>query len=174
MNVFIFGTSLFGIALCMHIIVWKIRIPKNQMKALLLIFLLVFISGMLSISLVLCNKSLFCQEAIKSFSEFIRVTIFFTALTISYFLVYNSFIGESPSLYLVWNIANSGKIGLNKKDLYKLIEDDTFIKPRFEYLIEEKMVNKVGDKYILSPKGNTFISIIIIIQKLMNLSKFNG
>ena len=92
----------------------------------------------------------------------------------SYFLVYASFIGESPSLFIVWNIANSGKIGLNKNDLYKLIEDDIFIKPRFEYLIEEKMVNKIGDKYLLSPKGNTFINIFIIIQKLMKLSKSNG
>ena len=174
MNIFLCGTLLFGIAFFLHIIVWKIQIPKKQMKALILIFFSVFISGMLSISFVQCNKSLFCQEAIIYFSEIIRVTIFFTALTFSYFLVYASFIGESPSLFLVWNIANSGKIGLNKNDLYKLIEDDIFIKPRFEYLIEENMVNKIGGKYLLSPKGNTFISIIIIVRKIMKLSKNNG
>ena len=174
MNIFICGTLLFGIAFFLHVIIWKIRIPKNQMKALLLIFFLVFISGMLSISFVQYNKLLFFQGEIMYFSEIIHVTIFFTALTFSYFLVYASFIGESPTLFLVWNIANAGKMGLNKNDLYKLIEDDIFIKPRFEYLIEEKMVNKVEDKYLLSPKGNTFIYIIIIIQKLMKLSKTNG
>ena len=129
---------------------------------------------MLSISFIQCNNSLFCQEDIINFFEIFHVTIFFTAITFLYFLVYASFIGESPSLFLVWNIANSGKIGLKKNDLYKLIEDDTFIKPRFEYLIEEKMVNKIGGKYLLSPKGNTFISIIIIVQKIMKLSKNNG
>ena len=69
MNIFLCGILLFGIAFFLHIIVWKIRIPKNQMKALFLIFFSVFISGMLSISLVQCNKSLFCQEAIIDFSE---------------------------------------------------------------------------------------------------------
>ena len=95
---------------------------------------------MLSISFVQCNKSIFCQEATIYLSEIIHVTIFFTAITFSYFLVYASFIGESPSLFLVWNIANSGKTGLSKNDLYKLIMESKGISSS----IKER-VNKIHE-----------------------------
>ena len=117
MNILIFGSLFFGIAFFLHIIIWRIRIPKSQVRVLLLIFFSVLIVGMLSITYIQWIKSLFHQEAIIYFSEFIHITIFFSALTFAYFLVYGSFLGESPSLFLIWNIANTGKMGLDKNDL---------------------------------------------------------
>jgi len=143
--------------------------PKKQMTLLLLIFFSVFFSGVLSISYVQWISSIFGRFAITSISEYCHLTIFFITLTFTYCLVYCSFLGESPSLFIVWNIANSGKRGLNKNELSHLITDDIFIKPRFEYLIEEKMVYKNEAKYLLTIKGRRFIRIICFVHKIMGL-----
>ena len=63
---------------------------------------------------------------------------------------------------------------MSKTELRKLINDDIFIIPRLEFLVEEKMVFKWEDKYTLAPKGLRLLNIFRFIQKLMKIPSKPG
>ena len=95
-------------------------------------------------------------------------------LTSTYCIIYLGLEDESPSLFIVLSIANAGEKGLDRDALAHLITDDIFIKPRLEYLIEEKMAYKDGGRYFLSQKGYNLLRICSCIQKLMKLPQQAG
>ena len=174
MTVLIGGLLLFGIAVLLHLLVWKIRIPKNQIKVLLFIFFVVYISGIFILWYAESTSLYFLPIAFTKLTEYLHITIFFITLVFTYCIIYGATVDISPSLFIVMNIADAGKRGSNQTDFRQLITDDLFIKPRMEYLVEQKMVNKKDDKYLLSKKGYNVLRIFFFIQKIMKLTQKSG
>ena len=166
MHSLIFSFSLFCIAFLLHLIIWRFHIPKNPIRALLLIFYFILFSGLLFLWYYQIGSSLLLKNLLF---EYLRVSLFFTALIFTYCFVYIGLIDDCPSLFTIMSIFNAGEKGLSKTELSHLINDDIFIKPRMEYMVEEKMIYKSRDRYKLEPKGYKLLSIFIFINKLMKM-----
>jgi predicted transcriptional regulator len=54
------------------------------------------------------------------------------------------------------------------------LNDDLLVKPRIEDLLRDKLVCMDGEKYLLTPKGNSFVTIITFYRKLINLPVKGG
>ena len=174
MKVVFWGSFLFFLAFTIHLIIWKIRKPKYQTKALLQIFFGVLISGILILwtnPLKIFNSILFSPENLPIY---LHICLFFTSLTLAYIITYSALEVDSPSLVIVMIIANAGKNGLYKDVLDKSLTDDLLVKPRIEDLIRDKMVFMDGDKYKLAQKGSLFVSIFIFYRKLLNITEKGG
>jgi len=81
---------------------------------------------------------------------------------------------DSPSLFIIISLSNSLKNGLSIDELNELITDDIFLLPRVNFLIDEKLISLSNGKYILNPKGKTFLKTFLIIQKIYNLQNKAG
>ena len=167
----IYGFLFFCIAFLFHLIVWRIRVPENPIRVLLVIFYSVLSSGLMFLWFYQVGSSLFGSQLAFGY---LNIVLFFTAMTFTYCLVHQFLVDDAPSLITIMSIFNAGKSGMSKTELSALITDDIFIKPRIEFLVKEQMVQKLEDNYLLAPKGYRLLSIFMVIQKIMKISQKPG
>lgn len=162
MKILFLGFFIFFVSLFLHILIWRIRIPRSQTKVLFQVFL-----GVLVVSfLILWNTG-----KITSTVECFYIALFVLSLAITYISIYSAIEADSPSLVIVTKIAKAGSKGLNKEELLLSLTDDLLVKSRLTDLIGAKMVYLDGDKYKLSLSGVLFIRIFIFYRKLLKAGK---
>jgi len=158
MNIFLFGILLFALAFLVHILVWKIHLPKgNQTVVLLSIFLGVFIIAMF----------IFPPQRL---SDYIQLFFLYLSLMLAYIVTYSAIEVDSPSLTIVLNIDKTG-CGLSLEELNKQLTDNFLVIPRIKDLLNDKMICLKDDKYRLTRKGAFLISPIIFFRRLLNAEK---
>ncbi|GJQ57648.1 MAG: hypothetical protein D8M57_00215 [Candidatus Scalindua sp. AMX11] len=174
MTILFWGLALFASAFVIHFVLWKIRLPNRQIKAILQIFFTVLVVGILLLWSV-PDTSIFCGIAPPtSFAEQIHISLFFISLTLAYMITYTALEADSPSLVIMTAINDAGPDGLDKKCFDKLMNDDILVKPRIRDLLLNKKVKMDGDRYVLTPKGVLFAQIFITYRKIMNVSHKGG
>ncbi|MEW6618872.1 MAG: hypothetical protein AB1422_05935 [bacterium] len=167
MKVLFWGSTIFCLAFFLHLIVWKIHLPKRQTKALLEIFF-----GTLIISiLTLWNSASFGIFVVESFLEYFHICLFFISFTLAYIITYSGIEADSPSLVIIRKVAEAGSEGLDQKEFDRMMRDDLLIKPRIKDLLSDKMVYMEGDKYKLRSKGALMARIFIFYRQLLNAPK---
>lgn len=170
MKVLFWSLFLLVMAFVLHLVVWKIRLPKRQIKTMLLIFFGALILG----SAYLWNDpsvALFGIDAPTRVTEFIRIALMFTAFTLAYMITYTGLEADSPSLVMVLNIAQAGPEGLSKDVFFQQMTDDILIKPRVRDLLTDKMAYLDGDTYRLTPKGVLLANIFVVYRSILGAGK---
>ena len=163
------GLLLFAIAFLLHLIIWKIRIPDNPARTIVIIFVLILAAGVLVFRYAVLDNSMAGSLALLDFGECLHVGLIFISFLSTYYFVYGALVDESPSMFTILNVTKAGEKGLSEKDLTELITDDLFIKPRMDYLVGERMVCIQEKKYRLGSKGKNFIGMIKFFKNLMKL-----
>ena len=171
MLVLLYSLLLFSMAFILHIVLWKIRLPKRQTKVLLQVFFGTLSAGILS----LISISFFVSEVDsivpQKIPEYLHICLLFISLTLSYMITYSALEADSPTLVMVMTIKKAGQEGLDKKEFDSMLNDDLLIKPRIRDLITDKMAYLDGEKYKLTTKGVLFAQIFIWYRKLLNAPK---
>lgn len=160
MKILVWTSTAFLTAFLVHIIIWKIQVPKKQTISLIKIFfstLTIFF-----IILYYLRSDIF---------EYINVFIFFISLTFAYLFTYTALEADSPSLLMIMEIANAGFSGLSKEKLEKSMNDNLLVKPRIQDLARDNFVIIKNGKYKLTKSGRVFVSIFIAYRKLLNAPK---
>lgn len=171
MLVLIYSLLLFSLAFIIHVVFWKIYLPKRQTKVLLQIFFGILSAGILS----LISISFFVSEVDnivpQKIPEYLHICLIFISLTLSYMITYSALEADSPTLVMVMTIEKSGDRGLDKEEFDRILNDDLLIKPRIRDLITDKMAYLDGEKYKLTSKGILFALIFIFYRRLLNAPK---
>src|SRR5579862_3987265 len=99
-----FAVGLFLVAFLVHWLIWRIRIPHRQTAALLAIFF-----GFLPIGLA-AMQALFRAMDWPDFNgwELLHISIFHTALSLAYIVVYSALEERSPSMTVLLHLAAAG------------------------------------------------------------------
>jgi len=170
MKVLFWGLCLLVLAFLLHLVVWKVRLPKRQTKIMLIIFFVTLVTG----SAFLWTHpaySLFGIEAPGVWTEFLRIALLFTAFTLAYMITYSALEADSPSLVMVLSIARAGPEGLSKDVFFQQMTDDILIKPRVRDLLTDKMAYLDGDTYRLTPKGTLLAKIFVVYRSILGAGK---
>jgi uncharacterized protein YacL len=171
MKMLFWGSIIFCLALCVHLIVWKVRIPKSQTKTLLQIFM-----G----TLFICLIAIWCISRfamagrpwiLHEFSDHLNVILFFVSLTLAYVATYSAIEVDSPSLLIIKSIAESGNSGLDRGKLYQVLNDELLVKSRIRDLVNDGFICLRADKYKLTSRGFLLARIFIFYRKLLNIGK---
>jgi len=161
MNILISGVSLFAIALLLHLAVWRIRYPRNPIKALVLLFGAVVLSGIIFLSL----------RASYSTAQCLHTILLFFSLFTGYLLTYSAIQADSPSLVIMLSISEVGKNGLPAEFIKRSLRDDLLIEPRLKDLVEARLVDLEGQVYKINRKGRLFALPFIIYRNFLGLGK---
>lgn len=161
MNILYYETIIFIFAFFIHCLVWRIRPPrKNHSVFLLNIFFGIFIA------------SIFCKVVLlPKTADYWRLFLLHSSLTLAYIVSYSAIEVDSPSLFILLNIAKGSSCGLSKESLYGIMSNEMLVVPRITDLVNDKMVFIDKDKYRLSPKGVFIISIFILFRELLKVPK---
>ncbi|MDP8261796.1 MAG: hypothetical protein P9M13_00655 [Candidatus Ancaeobacter aquaticus] len=173
MKVLLLGSALLFVAFFLHVLLWNIRIPKHQVRSLLVLFFFTLIFGLFAIFLI-SSMQIPDIFIITRMSVYLHVCFFYVSVVLVYIVTYPAIEVDSPSLVIIMSVAHARADGLAKDKLYTLLTNDVLVKPRVDDLIFEDMLTLDGDRLRITKKGSMFIRIFVMYRKIMNLNQSNG
>lgn len=161
MGILLYGLLAFILAFLIHVLIWKIRVPKaNQTVVLLEIF-----SGVLTAAILVFHMVL---------PDLLEFVFLYGSLTLAYITSYSAIEVDSPSLTMVLNIANEMPGGMPQEKFTALMTNELLVVPRLNDLVGDKMVRLEKGKYQITAKGRFLIEGILFFRKLLKTSEKGG
>ena len=153
MKIFLWGTALLLISFVLHLLIWKVRLPRKHTRGLVLIFYGTF--SVWFCFVIIYTIFGFKWEVDIAFrpEEYVHIFLYYCAVTFVYIGGYTLLEVDSPSLLIIDKIHASGDEGLSKERLYALLNDDVLVVPRINDLTRDEMATlengtyKIMDKY---------------------------
>ena len=155
MAVFLTTSILFLAALGLHLIVWKIRLPKFQTRTLLLLFALALAVWLLTLTV----QSM-------PWPEVAHVCLFYTSLSLCYVITYSAFEADSPTLSLIRHAHDAAGQGMSSEEVHLFLEKRPFVKARLAALTHDGLVREESGRYFAIGRGSIFFRVILVFRKL--------
>lgn len=171
MAILIYSLFLFCFALFLHLIIWKVCIPKRQAKTLFQILIGILIIGLVVLEKLSPFFLIFGLTPPSRVIEYLHISLFYSSLAIAYLITYSAIEVDSPSLIMMMAIAKTGSNGLDRNKFEQTMTDDLLIMPRIRDLVIDKMIYLEGDRYRLSTKGLIVARIFVYYRKILIAGK---
>jgi hypothetical protein len=137
------------LALFVHLGWWRLRVPKSQTPALLLIFL-----GALPLAAIL-RALVPATEGVMpaSLEEWLYVTVVYVPVSLAYIATYSAVEEDSPSLRIVRYVADAGSAGRSRDDLSNILNDQVLLGSRLQAMVRDGLVLERDGFYALTDRG---------------------
>jgi hypothetical protein len=171
MPVLVWGSAIFVLTFLTHVLIWRIRLPKHQTKALLRLFfggLAVCLCAIGAVSHWRCGAVPFAPAGA---AQYAHVAMFVISLTLAYVITYSALEVDSPSLVMVMAVWRAGPDGLDEREFARRTSDDVLVRPRIRDLLRDGMVVREAGKCRLTPKGRRFVNVFIIFRAILGAPK---
>ena len=155
MTIFLTTSALFLGAVMLHLLIWKIRLPKYHTRTLLILFALVL--GAWLAALPLHHTDL---------PKLIHVCLFYTSLSLCYVITYSTIESDSPTLSLIRHLAHSGTRGVSLEEVREFLEARPFVRARLAALLHDGLVREQNGRYVLARRGSLFFRLILAFRRL--------
>ena len=164
------GTLSFLICLTAHILRWRFRRPRNDILALIVIFML--IPG--SAAIFYCFWMIYAKAAgwamISNLSAFL---IFHLALSSAYIQSYPPAQAISPSLEMMILVHRAMPGGLTQAEISGCFNNDMLVHTRFIDLVNTGLIAENNGVFTLTASGKRLIGFFVIYRKTLGL-EFKG
>jgi hypothetical protein len=155
MAIFLTTLALFLTALGLHLLMWKVRLPKYHTRTLLILFALV-------IGAWLAMWPLLSMEL----SQMLHVCLFYAALSLYYVITYSAIEGDSPTLSLILHLDASGARGISSEEVHEFLEGRPFIKARIAALMHDGLLREENGRYFVAGRGSLFFRLVLAFRRL--------
>jgi len=155
MRVFLVSTALLALAWVIHLVIWRVRLPRRHIATLLVVFAAVF-AGWLVAGL---STAISCVEHFQ-------IAMLYGSAALSYVITYSAIEGDSPTLSLMQALAKMGDEGLSDSSLDAFVAQRPFVKARIAALIQSGLVREENGSYVLDGKPSLFFRLILGFRKL--------
>jgi hypothetical protein len=155
MPVFLNTLALFAGSMATHFMIWKVRLPKRQIRALLINFAAVF-SLWLALSLVHHAALL----------ALLQVALYYWSISLCYTITYSAVEGESPTLGLMRYVAGGGSEGRSAGEIARFLDERRFLGSRLAALVESGLVREQDGRYVIAGKQPVAFRLILGFRNL--------
>ncbi|MBU0548645.1 MAG: hypothetical protein KKH57_07850 [Candidatus Omnitrophica bacterium] len=170
MSILVYGILLFIIAILMHLVIWRLCLPKKQVHALLMIFSFAAVLGLFAVlkypGIIKWNI-----YPIANIFEIFQLLILYIMLCISYILSYPAIEADSPTLIIINAVFEAGAAGLEQAHLERIADNKLLILPRIRDMVFDRMVYIKDDRYKLLPKGLIMAKLFLFYRNLIKGEK---
>jgi len=163
--------ALYSLAFIIHLLIWKVRVPKNQTKILLEVFMLTLVVGYAIFLSFPPYFLLFSLTVPNSVKEYLHISIFYLSLMLAYIVFYSAIEADSPSLGIIRKIYGAGVNGAKKEDLYQTFVGMPFLESRIRNLIEDRLISIRDERFSLTKRGRVLLYVISFYRYLFDLQK---
>ena len=164
MSTAILASGVFAAAFFIHLIWWRIALPRRQTAALLAVFFGVLVAW-LAVSHFLPGRWWTAADRWQA----IHVAVFHTACSLAYIVAYSALEHRSPSMTLLVAVADSGTAGCSHEELRGLLAGASPVEVRLDAMLHEGMVVRDGDGYRLAPKGRAWATMLTNWRRLLGM-----
>ena len=141
--------GLFLAALLLHLIIWRIRIPRRQSAALLVILLAALPLGLATDAWIPFWK----PSGPLGFWQYVHIAVFYCTMSLGYVVAYSALEERSPSMTLLTFVADAGPRGRTRPELEQTLARANPVENRLEAMIRDHMVVRTHNGYQLTRKG---------------------
>ena len=159
LNVCLAGLVLFSVCVLTHIFYWQHHTPRNQMLALLLIFIAIPI-----LTAPLMSAAGFPRMIL------LAVYVMHFCLTGVYLVTYPAVQAYSPSLQIILLLSKAGSIGLTHEEIISSFESSKIVSNKFHDLVHTGFLAGKGDKYQLTFIARNVLMIYSAFRSILGLS----
>lgn len=156
--------------LILHVMIWRIRRPKNDMGTLFLIFWV--IPTLLFALYVLLSLTAMPQWALP-LGESAAMFMLYFALASAYMQNYPPAQVPAPTLKIILLFESAKSRGLSLEELGRLVNDRELVTTALDDLVNANMIVDRDGKYVLGASANLLIRSLKIYRKLLGLT-FKG
>jgi hypothetical protein len=163
MNVFLALGSLVGALFVVHVVWWRIRLPRRQRAVLLM---LLVVGGVL---LAPGTAWLVHTAGLASLSwiQWTNVALGVLAFTLAYVVTYSALEADSPTLSLLRYISECGRCGVGNEELAAFMEKRPFVAARLSALIEEDMLIEEAGRYRLADHPYVLFRLVLFYREVI-------
>lgn len=153
----IFKTTciLFVLPMLVQLIIWRVRLPKNQLRSLMVLF---------STSLIIWIIWAFLFSIPAPIA--LHVVLFYLSLSLCYIAFYAAIEVDSPTLTLVHFIAKSGPEGVSYESAANFLGQRPFFRTRFTGLIASGLIQEKNGRFFVVGKGSFPFRLILAFRKV--------
>ena len=162
MSALLSAFALFGFAWLLHLVWWRISLPRHQMGALLAVFAL---TPLLAVALWLVVG----RPAFVMLQDLPGIAMFYAGGLGCYLITYTGIEETSPSLAAMQALQDAGAAGCSPDELSSVITDSNFVMPRLEALRRDGMLVAVHGGFVLTPRGKQAAQISLLLSRIFNI-----
>jgi hypothetical protein len=167
METLLIAVGLFLSALAAHVIIWRVRIPRNQTRCLLLIFALT--------PLFLCAAAAATRSSIPMRPFFPGdvpgIALFYLGAVGCYLITYAGVEETSPSLKLIRALEAAAEDGCTRGDLAKLITEEHFVEPRLRALKRQGIIAETAEGNTLTGRGTLIARSAALLSAIFRIDE---
>jgi len=153
------GVALLAAALSIHVVLWRVRLPKSQLKTLLLIFLGVWL---LAVSLWGLG-----HLWSVSFLGLLYFSLFYWSAALCYVITYSAMEGDSPTLSLTRHLHRKGIEGISHEEVEEFFRQRPFVGARVKALVTDNIFIEESGGYRLASGKYLFFRLILGYRRVV-------
>jgi hypothetical protein len=162
MSALLSSLALVAFAWVLHVLWWRISLPRHQMGALLGVFALApVLAGVLW--LVIGRPAFVLPQDLPG------VAMFYAGALGCYLIAYTGVEETSPSLAAMQALQDAGPAGCSPEELSSVITDSNFVKPRIDALKRDGMLAAAEGGFVLTPRGRKAARLSLLLSRLFNI-----
>lgn len=154
-----YGIGIFACALILHVILWRIRRPRQQIRCLFILLMMLPAAG---IALLALRGGL-------SGTEWPLVWLLQVSLASAYIMTYPATDVISPTLKIIFLIGRAMPAGLTKEEVFAHFSGDELFEKLLEDLRREALIHRQQDALRLTPRGRILAGGFMFLRRLLGL-----
>lgn len=155
MTIFLTTSALFLGAVILHLLIWKIRMPKYHTRTLLILFAFVIAAWLAAFPLHRMDLP-----------GLMHVCLFYTSLSLCYVITYSTIEADSPTLSLIRHLAHSRARGVSLEEVQDFLKARPFVRARLSALLHDGLVREENGRYLHARRGSLFFQLILGFRRL--------
>jgi hypothetical protein len=163
MRLFLAGLALLLLAFFVHIVAWRVHLPRRSIRALLGIFAATPLVAIPIYSFIAP------VAAFADASDAVRILLFYVSCALVYVVLYSAIESRSPSLAIVSYVASCGSAGCAGADLAGRITDDEGISARVAAMKAARMIVVSDGQCTLTPAGRRWAGLFEFASAIFRL-----
>lgn len=163
MRLFLTGLLLLLLAFFVHIVAWRVRLPRRSIRALLCIF------ATTPLVVVPIYFAIEPSPAITDASDAVRILLFYVSCSLVYIVLYSAIESKSPSLAIVSYAASCGSAGCAEADFADHIVDDERISTRIVAMTAAQMIVVDAGQCTLTAPGRRWAELFDFASTVFRL-----
>jgi hypothetical protein len=170
-NILVVALILGFFGFIVQVIFWRIKRPKRHVRAILVIFCVVFLAGIVGNELVSVYMGQSNGGMQLSKEKFLMLVIVYVSGMLAYGITYTAIEADSPTMQILDEVAKAGDSGMHLGDLEARMTDEMLLYPRLADLVRDKMAVYDAGYYKITRKGHTLETIFRIQRNVFRLPK---
>ncbi len=146
-------------AFCVHLLLWRWRVPNSQLKTLLIVFVSIY-----SASIAFSAVSVAC---LASLLEFLYFSLIYWSAALCYVITYSAMEGDSPTLSLTRHLHRKGVAGISHEEVEEFFRQRPFVGARVKALVTDNIFIEESGGYRLASGKYLFFRLILGYRRVV-------